>query len=183
MTALKKPKVARDKDKTPSKKKLKKVRRIAASYSASACAERVDEKAEKVMQMNVALKWCRDHNKGSHACVAANPHLHLVKRDDLQRRIKGTVSSGAEHSAKMILTEVEENDLLKYLVQSNLGRDGKNMAEIGQKVKDILLARRAQNRRGGRSYAKFSTAATRIISGGFPSHKWFTLFFLVTTRL
>ena len=105
--------------------------------------------------MDMALKWCQDHNKGSKACVAANPHLRRVKRDDLQRRLKGIVSSGAEHSAKMILTELEENDLVAYVVESNLGRDGKNMAEIGRKIKDILLVRRA--------FSKRSTSTTRCL--------------------
>jgi hypothetical protein len=44
-------------------------------------------------------------------------------------------------------------------------------------VYDILLARHAQNQRGGRKFVAFSEAALNIVKGSFPSKCFFTDFF------
>ena len=65
-----------------------------------------------------------------------------------------------------VLTPRDEKELVDYLIASNIARDGKSDADIRLKVVAILMARRAQNRRGGRAYIAFSNAAARVIAGG-----------------
>jgi hypothetical protein len=55
--------------------------------------------------------------------------------------LSGKVENGKEHSEKRILTELEEAGLVKYLVDSNLARDGKNMTEIAAKVRILGICR------------------------------------------
>jgi hypothetical protein len=49
--------------------------------------------------------------------------------------LNGNVQNGEENSDKRILTDLEEADLVRFLIDSNLARDGKNMTEIGIKVR------------------------------------------------
>jgi len=52
------------------------------------------------------------------------------------------------------------------------------MAQIGGKVRDILLVRHARNRLGGRKPIQLTEAAMNIATGGaFPSQSWFARFF------
>ena len=133
-------------------------------------------KAEKAAAYDEALLWCEANGKGAHACLTANPGLQaLVKRVTLDDRIKGRVVAGKTHHLR-ILTDVEEGELVDFLIASNLGRNGQTFADIGVKVHEILLVRRAQNRRGGRKFIPFSNAAEKIIKGDFPSQSFFTFF-------
>jgi hypothetical protein len=65
----------------------------------------------------------------------ANPHLDQINWQALHRRLTGMVQNGKENQDKRILTDKEEDDLVKYLIDSNLMRDGKDMCEIGIKVR------------------------------------------------
>ena len=133
-------------------------------------------KAEKDAAMKEALVWCESNGKGAVACLSANPHLSgLIKKDSVHRRIQGLVVDGKTHHQR-ILTNVEEGQLVDYLIASNLGRDGQTFTEIGVKVHEILLVRRAQNRRGGRKFIPFNSSAEKIIKGDFPSQAFFTFF-------
>ena len=145
--------------------------------SSKATTEKEELRALKAAQYERALEWCCANDKGAKACVAANADLNLVKAAALQDRLSGRIVNGSENADKRVLTDLEESDLVEYLVQSNLGMDGKNMSEIGLKVHEILLVRRAQNRRGGRAHVPFTNAAAKVLAGGFPSKKWFTHFF------
>ena len=141
------------------------------------CVKRKEDQVRSNVQYDVALKWCRDNNKGAHAFVRTHPECTLVKKTALDARLHGKVQNGNAHAHMFILTGLEEENLVDFLERSNLGRDGQDFKQISAKVKDILLARCAQNKRGGRLYVPFSASASRILRGGFPSQKWFTLFF------
>jgi len=134
-------------------------------------------RALKAAQYERALEWCCANDKGAKACVTANADLNLVKVAALQDRLGGRTVNGSENADKRALTDLEESDLVEYLVQSSLGMDGKNMPEIGLKVHEIFLVRRAQNRHGGRAHVPFTKTAAKVLAGGFPSKKWFTHFF------
>jgi len=143
------------------------------------------EKKLKAAQYAEAEDWCRKHNKGAAKCLAANPHLDsrmrrrgLVKKSTLEDRLKGRVMTGHEYASRTILTELEESELVQWLVACNLGRAGKTMADIGHKVREILLVRHARNHLGGRASIPFTAEAKKILTGmGFPSQSWFSRFF------
>lgn len=172
-TALKKSKIARG-TLSPKKKGKGSKRK---SFSIDAAEARSDVNEQKVMQMAYVLEWCEKNEKGSRACMTENPELRLLSRSSIDRRLSGEIVNGEKHRDKCILTDLEEKDLVDFLVESNLGRDGQNLDQITRKIKDMLLVRRAQNRRGGRAHVKISMPAARILAGGFPSLRWFTLFF------
>ena len=147
--------------------------------------KQTDTKRTKIKQFQEAETWCKSNNKGARACLTANPHLSkssgeggLISRGALEARLKGVVHTGKEYGMCSLLTELEEAQLVKWLIDCNLGRNGKNMVEIGHKVRDILLVRAARNRLGGRNVIPLSRHAQAIATGGgFPSQTWFARFF------
>lgn len=150
------------------------------SQKTEAAQQKVVLKAQQTAAYNELLDYCRENSVGAKAALKANPELGEIKGvnyQGLERRLVGTVKNGEEHDGNRILTDLEETDLVDFLVLSNLGRDGKNVEEIGVLVQSILKVRRAQNRRGGRAFVPFSGPALKIVMGDMPSQSFYRGFF------
>jgi len=144
-----------------------------------------EQKAIRDGQFKEAEKWCKDNEKGARACLSKNPHLcansgqgGLLKKNALDLRLNGKVTTGAEYASNAVLTDMEEKELVEWCILCNLGRASKNMSEIGIKVREILLVRHARNRMGGRKPIPLSGPAKAIAIGkSFPSQSFFARFF------
>jgi len=73
-----------------------------------------------------------------------------------------------------LLTEVEEQALVKWVVAKNKAQIAVGREDIRHKARHIVLARRVQNRKGGRKRVTFNYAAYKVLCGKLPSGKFFT---------
>jgi len=110
-----------------------------------------------------ALKYCEDYDVGVKKCLKAHPEwADVVTFSQLQQRYKGRVTCDEDAKVhiqrdKALLTAVEEDSLVEWLIEMNRARGALTNPEIGEKVRDILKVRRVQNRRGGRKHVRFNT--------------------------
>ena len=109
----------------------------------AAAEDRAQRLEEKRKQLKEAEDYCALNDVGARACITANPHLKLVKRAALDARLKGLVVTGAEYKDACIRTQIENNELVQYLIDQNAARNGQNFVQIADKVQEILKVRQA----------------------------------------
>ncbi len=149
-----------------------------AKKTKAAAEDRAQRQQEKREQYKEAEEFCAREGVGSRACITANPHLNLINHASLQERLTGKVVTGAEYSKACILTKLENDQLVQYLIDQNAARNGQSFAQIADKVQDILKVHQARNRLGGRGKIALSPEASSIASGAsLPSKSWFLRFF------
>ena len=59
----------------------------------------------------------------------------------------------------------------------NIARNSQSKVQMGEKVQQILQARKKQNKKGGRKHIHFSSAAVWVLEGESLSQSWYTRFF------
>ena len=144
----------------------------------AAAEERSDFHSQRKKQLKEAEEYCKREKVRAVACLNANPHLTLVKRTALEDRLKGTVVTGEEYKHERLLTRLENDQLVDFLIERNLARDGQSLPMIAEKVQDILKIRQTRNRQAGRSVIPLSPEARKIATGErLPSQVWFLTFF------
>ena len=152
-------------------------------FNRSSATEANEKKRREHEILGKAIKYCQDNDVGARKCLTQNPAwAGVITLQQLRTRLDGTVLFDADaefhvRTDQVLLTREEEESLVKWLVDCNKAHDAKDNEEIGKKVREILLVRRVQNRRGGRKHVAFNKAQQNVICGNTPSQKFFTGFF------
>ena len=133
-------------------------------------------KAKRNQQLDEAIAYCKENDCSVHTALQTKLFPH-VKRMSLHRRLTGEVRHGRECDYCRILMVSEEQCLVKYIKNSNRSYQPLNRADIGAIIVNILLARRANNKRlGHRNCTRLNENAKRVVERQKLGRRFWTRF-------
>ena len=129
-----------------------------------------------------------ESDEGAHGGAVAEPRLRwpLINRQLLLRHYKKrhpADGKGGTRDERRVLTDKEEEDLVKVLFVAHDRKEGKDHKEIRRLIADALKLRRRQLNKHSGSYRKhtepLTKAALKVLDSGeaLPSDKWFRKFY------
>ena len=106
---------------------------------------------KKEAQLNAAVKWCKENNARGHAALKTVLFNLIGSRSTIENRLDGKIITGCEKQYCSILTNEEEESVVRLVKNKNRCLQGINKKELTNLILDIVKIRDYANK-GGRRY-------------------------------
>ena len=119
----------------------------------------------KQAQIRAAVKWCQENNTRSYAALKTGLFPLIKSRSTIDSRLDGKVVTGSEKQYPSILTNEEEESIVRFLKNKNLYLQEINKRELTTLILDIIKIRdhATKKYKGGRGFCKLSANAKRAL--------------------
>ena len=119
---------------------------------------------ERERQLGIAVQYCREHNCRGYAAISAGVCPLIKDNRTINRRLDDTITTGKEKEYCKILTEDEEDLLVRYIKNKRLSYQPANRQDLNDVIIKMLKLRSAANKKSyGRRYIRLSDAAKAAI--------------------
>lgn len=116
---------------------------------------------ERENQLNKAVEWCKENGTRGWSAVKSGMFPLIKDRRTINKRLDGEIQTGEEKSYCSILTNEEENSIVRFLKNKNRCFQGLNKAKTTAVILDALRLRSYYNKKykGGRRFVNLSSHA------------------------
>ena len=123
----------------------------------------------KERQLQLAVSYCKENNCRGFAAISEGICPDIKDQRTINRRLDGKVTTGKEKQYCRILTNEEEDILVKFIKNKNRALQPVNRKELNKVIIQMLKLRDATNKmKGGRKYIPLSPAAQTAVLKGDP---------------
>ena len=117
----------------------------------------------KKEELEMVVEYCRENSCKGYRAIKELDLKYVKDARTINKHLGGQVATGNEKGYQRILTEVEEQTLVRYLINKNRACQGLTDNQVEGVVLNMLRVRRERNRRGGRSFQKLSRCAKEAL--------------------
>ena len=148
-----------------------KTKRWRHTVSKAAFVVHQKDKDAKDQQLAAAVEWCKTNDKRGWSALKTGGFPLLKDARAINNRLDGKVQNGNERQYCQVLTEMEENSLVRFVVNKNRACQGVGRKDIEKYVLDLLKVRQALIRKfRGRKVVPLSNNAKTVLSNVFLSN-------------
>ena len=122
---------------------------------------------EKEIQLENAVKWCKDNNKKGHAALQTGLFPLIKDRGTIQRRLDGKVVNLKKEHLRILMPDEEQSNV-RYIKNKNRCHQGISKKHVTSLIIDVLKIRNHVNVKvkGGRRFTKLTPNAKRVLETG-----------------
>ena len=141
-----------------------KKRTFKADTSAKATVRR-SQLTLKEGELNRAVDYCKENNCRGYKAISNGICPNIKDARTINARLYGKVITGKEKEYCSILTDTEEEMLIKYIIGKSRAYQPQNRSEVSSMAVKLLKVRQHVNKKlqGGRRYKKLTSPAQLCI--------------------